>query len=296
MTTPLLLRLLGLSGLVIAFCLMTVLAHRTKVHAHVTRMLGLGMACALISCTWWINTPTFQTLSVGAQSFSSLLFFAIGIAYSGAVMHSRSVLRWAGAFVACLLVIVGFILDALYHSQTTDVAIAFAIDLLSVNFLGHLLRARVNQALLRSPRKMADDVSFESFAQLIKKFPELSHDENFTLCLKPIGFSATQTEKLLKDVLALKDCKVEVSFENPIPAASLLHLCSLYKEVSHKVEVVIHTLSLTQNQSGLHLTLTASNTIGLTQESLKALFQLQADSVQTHADENEIRILLGIRL
>lgn len=90
MTTPLLLRLLGLSGLVIAFCLMTVLVHRTKVHAHVTRMLGLGMACALISCTWWINTPTFQTLSVGAQSFSSLLFFAIGIAYSGAVMHSRS--------------------------------------------------------------------------------------------------------------------------------------------------------------------------------------------------------------
>ena len=37
MTTPLLFRFLGLSTLVIAFCLMTVMAHRTKVHAQLTR-------------------------------------------------------------------------------------------------------------------------------------------------------------------------------------------------------------------------------------------------------------------
>ena len=103
------------------------MAHRTKVHAQLTRMIGLGIACALITCAWWINTSTFQTLNFASQSLSSLLFFVIGIIYSGAVMHSQSAVRWAGAFAACLLVIVGFVLDALYHARTTDVAIAFAV-------------------------------------------------------------------------------------------------------------------------------------------------------------------------
>ena len=297
MTTPLLFRFLGLSTLVIAFCLMTVMAHRTKVHAQLTRMIGLGIACALITCAWWINTSTFQTLNFASQSLSSLLFFVIGIIYSGAVMHSQSAVRWAGAFAACLLVIVGFVLDTLYHAQTTDVAIAFAIDLLSVNFLGHLLRARVNQALLRSPQKTSlADVSFEALSRLMKKFPQLSQEEDFVSCLKSIDCSSHQAKVFLNDVLALKNCTVKVHFDNTIPAQALLNLSGLYREVLHQVKgLEVSTFSLTKKQSSLHLTLIASNRIALTHEDLSPLFHLQADCIQTHVDEKEIRILLGMR-
>ena len=88
-------RFLTVGCLVTVFAVMTVLAHRTKVHAHWIRVIGLGVSCALLASAWWINTPSFEMAAFPAQAFSLILFVALGVFYAAAVMRSQSVVRWA---------------------------------------------------------------------------------------------------------------------------------------------------------------------------------------------------------
>ena len=113
-------RFLTVGCLVTVFAVMTVLAHRTKVHAHWIRVVGLGVSCALLASAWWINTPSFEMAAFPAQAFSLILFVALGVFYAAAVMRSQSVVRWAGALAACLLAVIGLVMDAILASHTTD--------------------------------------------------------------------------------------------------------------------------------------------------------------------------------
>ena len=123
------------------FAVMTVLAHRTKVHAHWIRVIGLGVSCALLASAWWINTPSFEMAAFPAQAFSLILFVALGVFYAAAVMRSQSVVRWAGALAACLLAVIGLVMDAILASHTTAVRSSFASVFLCVPFLRSLLPA-----------------------------------------------------------------------------------------------------------------------------------------------------------
>ena len=296
MTAFVLERLLTVFFLVSAFALTTVMAHRTKVHAHLTRVIGLGVACAFLSWTWWINTETFSELNVFAQSLSLTLFLAICLSYSAVVMRSQSVIRWAGAFAACILVATGFVLDALYDSRTTDVAFALAAGLLSINFLGHLLRARVNQALLRSPKSRTDDKTWQSLFSLLREKPELTVNEHFLDCLRPLSLTNDQARELT-EMLTGFEVRIQPSkAKQKVAARALLSVCAISQRIVRLCALTESVrLDITQAQEGLHLKLSAKNSRSLSGKDLNCLVNLDVDSLQTAADPQTITIVFGYR-
>lgn len=296
MTLFVLERLLTVFFLVCAFALTTVMAHRTKVHAHLTRVIGLGAACALLSWAWWINTDTFSRLNLIAQSLSLILFLVICLSYSAAVMRSQSVIRWAGAFAACILVAAGFILDTLYESRTTDVAFALAAGLLSINFLGHLLRARVNQALLRSPKSRTDNKTWQALLSLLREKPELIGNEHFLDCLRPLSLTDDQARELT-EMLTGFEVRIQPSkTEQKVAARTLLSVCAISRKIVRLCALTESvTLDIAQAQEGLHLKLSAKNSRSLSVKDLKCLANLEVDSLQTSADPQTITIVFGYR-
>lgn len=296
MTAFVLERLLTVFFLVSAFALTTVMAHRTKVHAHITRVIGLGIACALLSWAWWINTETFSQLNVFAQGLSLTLFLAICLSYSAAVMRSQSVIRWAGAFAACILVAAGFILDTLYDSRTTDVAFALATGLLSINFLGHLLRARVNQALLRSPKSRTDDKTWQALLSLLREKPELIGSERFLDCLRPLSLTDDQARELSEMLTGFEVRMQSGNTKQKVAARALLSVCAISQKIVQLCALTEPiTLDITPAQEGLHLKLCSPNSHSLTGKDLNCLANLEVDSLQTSADPQTITIVFGYR-
>ena len=82
---------------------------------------------------------------------SAGVFALLALFYSRCVLQSRSVWRWAGALAAIILLAVALVIDFMADARTRDIAITLAIIVLGTNFLGHLIRARINQMLLRAP-------------------------------------------------------------------------------------------------------------------------------------------------
>lgn len=290
-------RLLAVLCLSIAFCLMTVLAHRTKVHADLTRTLGLGIACALTSCSWWVNTITFSELTLSTKIFSIVLFLGIGLTYSGAVIHSRSILRWAGAFAACLLLIISFLIDALYSSYTTDITIAFAISLLSINFFGHLLRARVNQALLRGPKLINQNpVSVLSLLSLLRRHPKLTEDKDFITSVGQLNLTTQEAIELLKNQFTIDTHILNFPTNGTIALRTLLNVCLLCKQILRTICFKPDTtLSFSYMKDGIHVQILAPNHLSFTQNDLKPLYKLDADSLRVSVDRDNLNISLGYR-
>ncbi len=293
-------RFLTAGCLVAVFAVMTVLAHRTKVHAHWIRVIGLGVSCALLASAWWINTTSFEMAALPAQAFSLVLFVALGIFYAAAVMRSQSAVRWAGALAACLLAVIGLVMDAILASHTTDVAFSFAICLLSVNFLGHLLRARVNQALLRAPKAATDNFASQSLCSLLTHHPDWAQNPDFR---QTVGSVLCFKEQVLIILRALfPRCSFDDSKDStqkiarPVPASvifSVADLCQIIMaEICSKGNIQI-TVSI--DAAGLHITIDAPNTHNIRSESLKGLSNLDIDALQTHVDDQSINIAFGYR-
>lgn len=294
-------RLLTIAGLVLSFCIMTVLAHRTEVHAHKTRVLGLGLASALLSWCWWVNTQSFAEAAWTARGISLAFFLCLSIFYSAAVLQSRSILRWAGAVAACLLVLIGLVLDAFLNSKTSDVAIGFAISLLSVNFLGHLLRARVNQALLRFNRQPDQSAQLVThLSSLLTHHPELQNDPDFlattrTLQIKGTKVLSTLFKCLLDNRVTLTGVTVDRSNIKRIPVHSVLNAAQVCRKIITFTHIEDAQLTVKVTLGGLLLDLNASNKAMITQQALKPLYKLEADSFQTQVNDQHICISWGCR-
>lgn len=293
-------RFLTVGCLVTVFAVMTVLAHRTKVHAHWIRVIGLGVSCALLASAWWINTTSFEMAAFPAQAFSIILFVALGVFYAAAVMRSQSVVRWAGALAACLLAVIGLVMDAILASHTTDVAFSFAICLLSVNFLGHLLRARVNQALLRAPKAAADNSASQSLCSLLTQHPDWAQNQDFCKTVAGVLCLKTQVLTILRALLphcTIRDSKESTqTIARPVPASVIFSVAKLCQIITAEIrsegdiQVVVSI-----DAAGIHITLEAPNTHNIRSESLKGLSNLDIDALQTHVDDQSVNIAFGYR-
>lgn len=160
--------LVALLLLSIAFAVLTILAHRTHPQAKKTFTVGLAVTTAIAGLLWWSTSPSFATLSITGQAISVTLFIVLSLGYSQCVLQSRSALRWAGAFAAVILLIVSLTIDIITGARTRDVAISIGIILLGTNFLGHLIRARINQMLLRVPSGAKENAKIAATLSLIK--------------------------------------------------------------------------------------------------------------------------------
>ena len=298
-----------------AFVILTLLAHRTKVHARHERVVGLGISVSIVTTSSWLVTNTLANCSpfLVATLITSLTAFCIVYAYI--VLESRSIWRYAGVGLAALLWIVSWVMDiySSYHFLTWSSSL-LAITV-AINFLGHLLRARVNKALLRAPRQYRIQAPKISEAELsfhaISLFIENSdwvHKEHAKRLLEGLTVSSHDLPTVVDTLFhqwttptPIEKYEADFSIEKRYHLSALLPLICIwhhiFDQIHSQLNLIRYNLRLDSENVWLDLVGEKNPTTLLDTHALKKyVYDRSADLIDIEQGDTKIIIRIGYRL
>ena len=307
--------LLCVSSVAITFAITTVLAHRTHPHARHERVLGLGFAIALVTLCAWIASDLLSPLSELTQGVLTVTAVLICVGYAYVVLESRSILRYAGVGFAIVLWLVALASDAFSASNYLPWATSLVGVTASINFLGHLLRARVNKALLRAPKEArlrAPNVRGQELAyhsvRLFLDNPTLAQSVDGQKILEGLTLSSDDLPALISRLM--KDFAGDIPLEENVSDITIkktYFLSALYPLIAIWAHVFKETRPLVQSYR-YHLSFDAENIWldidGQTQDSneldtralKKFIYDQSADLVDVELKDKELHVRIGYRL
>ncbi len=307
--------LLCVGSVGITFAITTVLAHRTHPHARHERVLGLGFAVALVTLCAWIASDLLSSLTVLTQGVLTVTAVLICVGYAYIVLESRSILRYAGVGLATLLWLVALASDAFSTSNYLPWATSLVGVTASINFLGHLLRARVNKALLRAPKEArlrAPNVQEKELAyhcvRLFLDNPALAQSVDGQKVLEGLSISSDDLPVLISRLM--KDFAGDIALEENVSDITIkktYFLSALYPLIAIWAHVFDETRSLVKTYR-YHLSFDTENIWldidGQTQETTafnvralkKYIYDQSADLVDVELKDKELHVRIGYRL
>ncbi len=304
--------LLCVGSVAITFAITTVLAHRTHPHARHERVLGLGLAIALVTLCAWHASNLLTPFSALVQGVLSITAVLVCVGYSYIVLESRSILRYAGVSLAIVLWIMALGCDALVSSHYLPWATSLVAITASINFLGHLLRARVNKALLRAPKEArlhAPNVqNIEMAHHAVRLFldnPVLAQSVDGQKILDGIRVSSdalpSLVSKIMKDfagTIPLQEEASNITIKKTYLLSAFYPLIAIWAHVFQETQSIMQTYHyrLTFDAENIWLDIdgqTKDNTDFDGRALKKYIYDQSADLVDVELKDKELHVHIG---
>lgn len=284
--------LLAIVLIAIAFAVLTILAHRTNPRAKQTFTLGLTLTMAILGLLWWCTSPSFGVLPITSKILSAGVFALLALFYSRSVLQSRSVWRWAGALAAIILLAVALVIDFMADARTRDIAITLAIIVLGTNFLGHLIRARINQMLLRAPGGLKEDAKVAATLSLIKENPNLATSDALDTLTTDIVVTQKDVATVVKAILQLLSMSPDTTATidiNVKVAAKMHDLIYVARIAKAFKDITQEKLSITVNETDIAFSIQNTLSTQAIEDLSRALYGLAVDAVEVSDEQINTR-------
>ncbi len=284
--------LLAIVLIAIAFAVLTILAHRTNPRAKQTFTLGLTLTMAILGLLWWCTSPSFGVLPITSKILSAGVFALLALFYSRCVLQSRSVWRWAGALAAIILLAVALVIDFMADARTRDIAITLAIIVLGTNFLGHLIRARINQMLLRAPSGLKEEAKVAATLSLIKENPNLATSDALDTLTTDIIVTQKDVATVVKAILQLLSMSPDTTATidiNVKVAAKMHDLIYVARIAKAFKDITQEKLSITVNETDIAFSIQNTLSTQAIEDLSRALYGLAVDSVEVSDEQINTR-------
>lgn len=284
--------LLAIVLIAIAFAVLTILAHRTNPRAKQTFTLGLTLTMAILGLLWWCTSLSFGVLPITSKILSAGVFALLALFYSHCVLQSRSVWRWAGALAAIILLAVALVIDFMADARTRDIAITLAIIVLGTNFLGHLIRARINQMLLRAPGGLKEEAKVAATLSLIKENPNLATSDALDTLTTDIVVTQKDVATVVKAILQLLSMSPDTTATidiNVKVAAKMHDLIYVARIAKAFKDITQEKLSITVNETDIAFSIQNTLSTQAIEDLSRALYGLAVDAVEVSDEQINTR-------
>lgn len=284
--------LLAIVLIAIAFAVLTILAHRTNPRAKQTFTLGLTLTMAILGLLWWCTSPSFGVLPITSKILSAGVFALLALFYSRCVLQSRSVWSWAGALAAIILLAVSLVIDFMADARTRDIAITLAIIVLGTNFLGHLIRARINQMLLRAPGGLKEEAKVAATLSLIKENPNLATSDALDTLTTDIVVTQKDVATVVKAILQLLSMSPDTTATidiNVKVAAKMHDLIYVARIAKAFKDITQEKLSITVNETDIAFSIQNTLSTQAIEDLSRALYGLAVDAVEVSDEQINTR-------
>lgn len=284
--------LVALVLLSIAFAVLTILAHRTHPRAKKTFTVGLAATTAIAGLLWWSTSPSFATLSITGRAISVTLFIVLALSYSQCVLQSRSALRWAGAFAAVILLIVSLTFDIMTGARTRDVAISIGIIVLGTNFLGHLIRARINQMLLHAPGGVKESAKIAATLSLIKTSAGIVGTDALDTLTTDIVVAPKRIATVVYDILSALHVSrttakmIDIEAKAPAKMHDLIYVARIACAITN---LTPETFRISVNETDIAFSIQNSLSTQTIETLSRTLYGLAVDAVEVSGEQINAR-------